>query len=54
MEENIFEQRTNVSELNQAMDTVRAEINKVIIGQQKLTELLLIGILCDGHILMKY
>lgn len=53
MEENIFEQRTNVSELNQAMDTVRAEINKVIIGQQKLTELLLIGILCDGHILIE-
>jgi len=53
MEDNIFEQRTNVSELNQAMDTVRAEINKVIIGQQKLTELLLIGILCDGHILIE-
>ena len=53
MEENIFEQRNNVSELNQALDTIRAEIRKVIVGQQQLVDLLLIGILCDGHILIE-
>ena len=53
MEENIFEQRTNVSELNQALEIIRAEIRKVIVGQQQLVDLLLIGILCDGHILIE-
>lgn len=54
MEENIFEQqRTNVSELNQALDAIRAEVRKVIVGQQQLVDLLLIGILCDGHILIE-
>ena len=52
MEDNIFEQRTNVSELNQALDIIRTEIRKVIVGQQQLVDLLLIGILCDGHILI--
>lgn len=53
MEENIFEQRTNVSELNDALEIIRAEIRKVIVGQQQLVDLLLIGILCDGHILIE-
>ena len=53
MEENIFEQRTNVSELNRALEIIRAEIRKVIVGQQQLVDLLLIGILCDGHILIE-
>jgi len=53
MEENIFEQRTNVSELNQALDVIRTEVRKVIVGQQQLVDLLLIGILCDGHILIE-
>lgn len=53
MEDNIFEQRTNVSELNQALDIIRAEVRKVIVGQQQLIDLLLIGILSDGHILIE-
>ncbi len=53
MEENIFEQRNHVSELNQVLDTIRTEIRKVIVGQQQLVDLLLIGILCDGHILIE-
>ncbi|MEO6489389.1 MAG: MoxR family ATPase [Ferruginibacter sp.] len=53
MEENIFEQRTNVIELNRALDAIRTEVRKVIVGQQQLVELLLIGILCDGHILIE-
>lgn len=53
MEDNIFEQRANVSELNQALDAIRTEVRKVIVGQQQLVDLLLIGILCDGHILIE-
>ena len=53
MEENIYEQRANVSELNEALDRIRTEVRKVIVGQQQLVDLLLIGILCDGHILIE-
>lgn len=53
MEENIFGQRTEIANLNEAINRIRAEINKVITGQDQLTELLLTGILCDGHILIE-
>lgn len=53
MEENIFGQRTDITGLNEAVNSIRAEISKVITGQEQLTELLLIGILCDGHILIE-
>src|SRR6188768_143104 len=53
MEENLFEERSNITELNGTLDTIRAEISKVIVGQHQLVELLLIGLLCDGHILIE-
>lgn len=53
MEENIFGQRTDIAGLNEAMNNIRSEISKVITGQDQLTELMLIGILCDGHILIE-
>ncbi len=53
MEEEIFQQRTDLSGLNQRMDAIRAEIGKVIIGQHKMLDLLIIGLLCDGHILIE-
>lgn len=53
MEENIFEKGANVNQLNEALDKIRLEMAKVIVGQQKLIDLLLIGLLCDGHILIE-
>ena len=53
MEEEIFQQRIDLSGLNQRMDAIRTEIGKVIIGQQKMLDLLIIGLLCDGHILIE-
>ena len=53
MEETIFEQRINLTALNQGMDNIRNEIGKVIVGQHKMLELLMIGLLCDGHILIE-
>jgi len=53
MEENIFEQRTPVTELNNALDAIRTEIGKVIVGQHQLVDLMLIGLLCEGHILIE-
>src|SRR6201986_4004194 len=53
MEENLFEQRTDLDELSQSVQDLKAEIGKVIVGQEAMIELLLAGILADGHILIE-
>ena len=53
MEESIFQQRIDLSGLNKSMDIIRAEIGKVIVGQHKILDLLMIGLLCDGHLLIE-
>ncbi len=53
MEENLFQQRTDLSGLNKALYEIKNEIGQVIIGQYKMVDLLLIGLLCDGHILIE-
>lgn len=35
------------------IDTIRAEIAKVVVGQEKMIDGLLIGLLCEGHILIE-
>jgi MoxR-like ATPase len=53
MEENLFEQRTELGDLDLAVQQLKAEIGKVIVGQDAMIELLLAGILADGHILIE-
>ncbi len=53
MEENLFQQRLDLSGLNRAVLDIKNEIAQVIIGQYKMVDLLLIGLLCDGHILIE-
>lgn len=53
MEEQMFQERTPVSELNARLNELRAELAKVIVGQHQMVDLLLIGILSDGHILLE-
>lgn len=53
MDDILFQETTPVGELNAKLREVRAEIAKVIVGQQHVVDLLLIGILCDGHILLE-
>lgn len=53
MEENIFEQRIDLSGLNKAMYGIRNEIGKIIVGQHSMIDLLMIGLLCDGHVLIE-
>lgn len=53
MEENIFEESTPVAELNSKLNEIRAEIAKVIVGQKQVIDLLMIGLLCDGHLLLE-
>lgn len=53
MEEKLFEQRIDLSGLSKAVYDIRNEIGNVIIGQHKMVDLILTGLLCDGHILIE-
>ena len=53
MEESLFQQRIDLTALNQSMENIREEIGKVIVGQHNMLQLLMIGLLCDGHILIE-
>ena len=52
-EENMFGQRTDLSALEQAVQALKREIATVVIGQEKMIELLLAAILADGHVLIE-
>lgn len=45
--------RLDLSTVNIAIDTVRSELSKVIVGQKELIDLLLIALLADGHVLLE-
>jgi len=53
MEEIFFQESSPVTELNRKLQDIRAEIAKVIVGQEQVVDLLLIGLLCDGHLLLE-
>ncbi|RXK61609.1 MoxR family ATPase [Lacibacter luteus] len=53
MEYSFFEQRTDLSQLNNAIATIREAVGKVIVGQEQMVELMIAGILADGHILIE-
>jgi MoxR-like ATPase len=53
MEENVFGERTPLLEFRESLHRLKAEIGKVIVGQDQMIELLIAGILANGHILIE-
>ncbi|HEY0355806.1 MAG TPA: MoxR family ATPase [Flavisolibacter sp.] len=53
MEEQIFESRTDLAELNEAVNQVREQIKKVIVGQDEMVKLIIAALLADGHVLIE-
>jgi len=53
MEQEFFEQRTDLSKLSQAVSQIKETLGKIIVGQQDTIDLLIAGILADGHILIE-
>lgn len=53
MENPLFEQRTDLGDLRQAVWSLKEEIGKVIIGQEQMVDLLLAAMLADGHVLIE-
>lgn len=53
MEETFFELRTDLSNLQQSVETLKREIAKVVVGQEQMVELLLTAVLADGHVIIE-
>lgn len=53
MEPLSFENKVDISQVFIAMSEIKAELGKVIVGQEDSIELILAGILADGHILLE-
>ncbi len=52
-EENLFQSRIDLSALKNQVEKIRLEARKVIVGQQKMIDLLLTALLADGHVLIE-
>ena len=53
MEDGIFEQRTDLGNVNAAVNQIKAVLGTIIVGQQDSIDLLIAGILADGHVLIE-
>jgi MoxR-like ATPase len=53
MEENVFQNRVDLTQLNEQVKKIREEIGKVIVGQETMIDLLITAILADGHVLIE-
>lgn len=48
-----FENRIPLDELKQAVESLKVQLSGIIIGQEKFIELLIVGLLADGHVLIE-
>jgi MoxR-like ATPase len=53
MESQLFEQRTDLTQLSEAVLAVRQQIKKVIVGQDAMVRLIITALLADGHVLLE-
>ncbi|MBC7875198.1 MAG: MoxR family ATPase [Ferruginibacter sp.] len=53
MEEQIFQTRTDLTALNDAVASIRNEIKKIIVGQDEMVKLIIAALLADGHVLIE-
>src|SRR6476619_2428812 len=53
MEEQVFEQRTDLTALSNAVVSIRNEIKKIIVGQDEMVRLIIAALLADGHVLIE-
>lgn len=53
MEQEQFNQRTDLSALNEAVNQIRNVLGNIIVGQKQVIDFLIVGLLADGHILIE-
>ncbi|APG64738.1 magnesium chelatase [Tenacibaculum todarodis] len=51
--QNEFKNRIDLSKLKEAVSSIKAQLQKVIVGQEDFMELLLVSLLADGHVLIE-
>ncbi len=51
--ENIFNQRVDLQALQDGVERIREEVGRIVVGQEKMVELLIVAILADGHVLIE-
>jgi MoxR-like ATPase len=49
----LFENRVDLSDLNDAVERLHAEVGKILVGQKRLVRLLTAALLADGHVLIE-
>ncbi|HEY4151306.1 MAG TPA: AAA family ATPase, partial [Chitinophagaceae bacterium] len=52
-QDNFFESRTDLSALSDAVNGIRHEIGKVIVGQKNMVDLLIAAVLANSHVLIE-
>jgi MoxR-like ATPase len=53
MEEPIFQTRTDLTQLSEAVAAIRQQIKKIIVGQDEMVKLIIAALLADGHVLIE-
>ncbi|MEI6947298.1 MoxR family ATPase [Paraflavisolibacter sp. H34] len=53
MEEPLFGLRTDLTDLGEAVQAIRQQIRKVIVGQEEMVRLIITALLADGHVLIE-
>jgi MoxR-like ATPase len=48
-----FSNRIDLSKLKEAIDKIKAQLRKVIVGQKDMLDLLIVALLSDGHVLIE-
>jgi MoxR-like ATPase len=51
--EELFENRTDLTRLSEAVHNMRSSIGSVVVGQGEMVDLMIAGLLCDGHLLIE-
>src|SRR6187397_11527 len=52
-EQQIFQQRTDLTDLSEAVISMRQQIKKIIVGQDEMVRLIITALLTDGHVLIE-
>ena len=53
MEDQIFQTRTDLTQLSNAVMAIRQQIKKIIVGQDEMVKLIIAALLADGHVLIE-
>ena len=52
-EQQIFQHRTDLTDLSDAVLAMRQQIKKIIVGQDEMVRLIITALLTDGHVLIE-